>query len=286
MSSGSTFSKLEPSAPEDDTTRAPISEREVSSKVDTVVAPSKLTTSTLCHGEPLADDGITVLFTSEALTQIADHTTSKLTVEVGGVMLGHVRHRVDGLTVEILANIPAETNDQGPAHFTFTAESWSSIHRVKDDRYKELQIVGWYHSHPDLGAFYSQDDVTVHSAAFVLPWHVSLVADPVRREVCLVGWRKVERNHRGQELAPIPGFYEVFNRDEQIPFDWEFVPLQAWSLPAHTSAFQGVKGTVYTPSSNWPSLPAISPWWGVVIGSLSLLLSLILLVDRLITSGG
>ena len=34
-----------------------------------------------------------------------------------------------------------------------------------------------------------------------------------------------------------------------------------------------------------PALPPISPWWGVALGALSLLISLGLLIERLFLSG-
>jgi proteasome lid subunit RPN8/RPN11 len=43
-------------------------------------------------------------------------------------------------------------------------------------------IVGWYHSHPDLGAFFSSTDRRTQAAFFGHAWSVGWVMDPVRRE--------------------------------------------------------------------------------------------------------
>jgi len=42
--------------------------------------------------------------------------------------------------------------------------------------------VGWYHSHPDLGAFFSQTDRATQRAFFNAPYSVALVIDPIRNE--------------------------------------------------------------------------------------------------------
>lgn len=43
-------------------------------------------------------------------------------------------------------------------------------------------VVGWYHSHPDLGAFFSGTDRRTQSAFFSQPHCLGLVIDPVRGE--------------------------------------------------------------------------------------------------------
>ncbi len=42
-------------------------------------------------------------------------------------------------------------------------------------------VVGWYHSHPNLGAFFSGTDRATQRAFFNRPYSVGLVVDPVRR---------------------------------------------------------------------------------------------------------
>ena len=43
-------------------------------------------------------------------------------------------------------------------------------------------VVGWYHSHPNLGAFFSGTDRATQRAFFNRPYSVGLVVDPVRGE--------------------------------------------------------------------------------------------------------
>ncbi len=50
------------------------------------------------------------------------------------------------------------------------------IHK-KNDR---LRIVGWWHSHPDLGCFLSRTDLHTQEVFFPESYQVALVVDPIR----------------------------------------------------------------------------------------------------------
>ena len=90
---------------------------------------------------------------------------------------------------EVKAALPAVSSDHGPVHFTFSADSWARLHRDRTAHYAQLDIIGWFHTHPGLGVFYSSDDVVVHTAAFTLPWHVGLVVDPLGNHASYFGWQ-------------------------------------------------------------------------------------------------
>jgi proteasome lid subunit RPN8/RPN11 len=227
-----------------------------------------------------------------ALRQIEAHAASNLAVELGGVLLGYGRQDNGRLSVEVMAALPVATDDHGPVHFTFTADSWAQIHQDRARRYPDLQIVGWFHTHPDLGVFYSADDVVVHSAAFVMPWHVGLVLDPVRGEGCFFGWRPpveeeaAERPEADGELvlAPLPGFEERLDEQVSSVISWQLVPATIWQHGGYRPDGGRPGSQVYVPTNDWPSLPPINPWWGVILGGISLLVSLLLLLERILNA--
>jgi proteasome lid subunit RPN8/RPN11 len=175
----------------------------------------------LRHGEKPPDDQPLVLMHQLALVQIIAHSRSNLTCELGGALLGHAYRHKNGVVVEVKAALPATSSDHGPVHFTFSADSWSQLHRDRAAHYPHLDIVGWFHTHPDLGVFYSADDVVVHSAAFTLPWHVGLVVDPVREEAAFFGWVD-------GALAPLAGFTEMPDRQPETATPWRFIPTKVW----------------------------------------------------------
>jgi hypothetical protein len=70
------------------------------------------------------------------------------------------------------------------AHGTATAlrmepQLWSKANR---ERQKSEFVVGWFHSHPNLGAFFSGTDRRTQSSFFTAPHKLGWVIDPVRAE--------------------------------------------------------------------------------------------------------
>ncbi len=182
---------------------------------------SDLTRNAHLHGQPPAGDQVIISHRQQALSQIRAHSISNLRSELGGVLLGHAYRDGEQLLVEVIAALPARNDDHGPIHFTFTADAWSQIHHERAQKYPELEIVGWFHTHPGLGVFYSSDDVVVHSAAFTLPWHVGLVVDPLGNEACYFGWQ-------GGELAPITGYFEQLDSQDKPVVPWRVVKTEVW----------------------------------------------------------
>jgi proteasome lid subunit RPN8/RPN11 len=50
--------------------------------------------------------------------------------------------------------------------------------QISTDRF----VIGWYHSHPNLGAFFSGTDRKTQREFFNREYHLGLVIDPVRNE--------------------------------------------------------------------------------------------------------
>lgn len=244
--------------------------------------PSPLPVETcILHGQRPSAGQVVVVNSQHALAQIADHSESNMRSELGGVLLGHVSRDGETLLVDIKAALPVHSSDRGPVHFTFNADAWSQIHRDRSAKYPHLDIVGWFHTHPGLGVFYSSDDVVVHSAAFTLPWHVGLVVDPVRQEAVYFGWQK-------GELAPINGYYELTDVQPATAVPWKVVRTSVYNLPEADLA-----GGVYDPAAQSARLAeaaygshtnqgmTLSPssrHLGLIVGSVALALALFMLL--------
>jgi proteasome lid subunit RPN8/RPN11 len=236
------------------------------------------------HGD-LRSSGSPQLFLSQlAIRRIDDHSRSDLQTELGGILLGQANRGADGWNVEILAALPVVTDDHGPVHFTFTADSWAQLHDDRSIQFPDLDIVGWFHTHPDLGAFCSADDIVVDPAAFVMPWQVGLVLDPVRDECCFFSWGPNGTDDVERELAPLANFYEICDEQENSLTGWHIVPASIWTPDGYPGQNAGQGNEVYMPATEWPALPIISPWWGVLLGGLSLLISLLLLLERILSA--
>lgn len=231
-----------------------------------------LSSSCWLHGPKPATQDINIIAGQQALRQIAQHGESDLSSELGGVLLGTAYRYEQQVYVDIKAALPAVSGDHGPVHFTFSADSWTQLHRDRTARYPGLEVVGWFHTHPDLGVFYSGDDVVVHSAAFTLPWQVGLVVDPVRKEGSFFGWV-------GGELSTISGFYERHEDGEESAVSWAIVPSSVWSNESRPE-LEG--NSVFAPSNGWPGIPSFVAPLSALVAAAGLLLGFFLLVGWVI----
>jgi hypothetical protein len=75
---------------------------------------------------------------------------------------------------------------------TFTPETWVQVNSVKDQRYADAKIVGWYHTHPRFGIFLSDMDKFIHKHHFPQPWTTALVVDPVQETEGFFVWNDGE----------------------------------------------------------------------------------------------
>lgn len=133
-----------------------------------------------------------VIARQSVLNDIHRHAHSRLDAEICGVLVGDVYRDGDGLFLHIEASIRGEHATSELAGVTFTAETWSYMQGIMDERHPGKKIVGWYHSHPDFGVFLSDMDLFIHRHFFNLPWQVAHVYDPIRREEGVFVWRSGE----------------------------------------------------------------------------------------------
>ena len=187
----------------------------------------------------------TLLVDSEVVRQIRQHARSSTKAEVCGVLIGQDRDH----HIEVAACIEGQNAEEAGAHVTFTQDTWEHIYAVKDKKYPEERIVGWYHSHPGFGVFLSDHDTFIHRNFFSSPGQVAWVFDPHSDEEGCFGWvsGRIERltrigfvDRRGGEEAKESGSPEpaadaasgpiVVHRKQR-----EAVPLKVRRLDADDS---------------------------------------------------
>ena len=103
-------------------------------------------------------------------------------VEAGGLLLGGRYALVDGATavaVGVERFVPGRIAEGTGVSLALGTGIWDDARPLLD---AGLVLVGWVHSHPDLGAFFSGTDRRTQRAFFAQPWQVGWVVDPVRRE--------------------------------------------------------------------------------------------------------
>ncbi len=109
-----------------------------------------------------------------------DHARSA-DVEVGGLLIGEVFRdaATDRPVTVVRAAIPALGGASSAVSFTFTPDAWDHLTAERDQLWPDMITVGWFHTHPNLGVFYSGTDRNTQHAFFNRPWNVGVVVDPL-----------------------------------------------------------------------------------------------------------
>jgi proteasome lid subunit RPN8/RPN11 len=142
---------------------------------------------------------------------IERHAVSDVSVELGGILLG--KECVDPATGDhfawITQALEAKHYANTQASFTYTHDSWEEITRERDRLHPDLDIVGWYHTHPSFGIFLSHHDLFIHQNFFSQPLQVAYVVDPIQSTRGFFRWSN------GQ-MVQVGGFHLCAERSERL----------------------------------------------------------------------
>lgn len=107
---------------------------------------------------------------------------SERSVEMGGLLIGNV-HDLDDSDSRLVVSVEdfarADCFDGTGVSLRMDTTVWEA---ARERLGGKRSVIGWYHSHPNLGAFFSGTDRRTQSAFFCNPHCLGLVVDPVRRE--------------------------------------------------------------------------------------------------------
>lgn len=164
----------------------------------------------IAYGKPNADD-MPIYIDQATADMIERHALSDTSVELGGILLG--KECLDPDTgrpfVRITRALEAKHYQNTQASFTYTHDSWEEINRERDLRCPDLDIVGWYHTHPDFGIFLSGHDEFIHRHFFNQPLHVAYVVDPIRQDRGFFRWSE-------GRLVPLGGYFITADRKNRV----------------------------------------------------------------------
>ena len=183
--------------------------------------------SVVAVGQPHASD-LPIFIDLDVMRDMEAHAVTNTDVELGGVLLGwQAKDEAGRPFVQIVDSLRAEHYQATRGSFKFTHETWSEITRRRQKLHPELQLVGWYHTHPGWGIFLSEMDRFICDHFFSASEDVALVIDPRQqtrgwfqwqtggRLAQLAGWHLYAHRHRAREIehysrlysgAPMPHF--------------------------------------------------------------------------------
>ena len=126
------------------------------------------------------------LLRSRACRETIDAHLGDAEVERGGLLIGSAWSHAPEDPKEPLAllcveaAVPALDAEETPSSLRMDTELWVRAQSVAAQQ-GEI-ILGWYHSHPGLGAFFSSTDRRTQAAVFRHRYSLGLVIDPIRDE--------------------------------------------------------------------------------------------------------
>jgi proteasome lid subunit RPN8/RPN11 len=170
-----------------------------------------------------ADSEVIVVAELEVYVDIYNQSAAALPNETGGFLLGQVGWDSGGRAwlVHIQNAVPIEPAEQTPVHFSFT---WRDVDRVRGQRERQGKaLVGWYHTHPDMGIFLSETDLEkTHRVLFSEPFQIALVYDPVSSRAGYFFWEGP------QQLDATPARWREFTIaiDKDLPEQSAAVPVE------------------------------------------------------------
>jgi proteasome lid subunit RPN8/RPN11 len=156
-------------------------------------------------------DDLPVFLDLQTADAIERHALRDTTVELGGILLGHecVDEESGQPFVWITKSLEAKHFENTQSSFTYTHDSWEEITRERDQRFPDLDIVGWYHTHPDFGVFLSSHDQFIHRHFFGQPLQVAYVIDPIRQIRGFFQWRD-------DSLDQLGGYFLTADRGDRL----------------------------------------------------------------------
>ena len=147
--------------------------------------------------------GIKVYFTKECDQAITTHLVAEPN-ELGGLLLGRAFRvpfcgaaQYPWITL-VEKSVSSDDYRNSAVSLRMGTEVWS---RASAHLERGLMIVGWYHSHPNLGVFFSGTDRATQSAFFNQSYALGLVIDPIRKErKCFFGGASEELDSQAMRV--------------------------------------------------------------------------------------
>ena len=201
---------------------------------------------------------VTIACTDGVLRMMQDHAVDGLHVqegggqsdatrEVKGFLLGTVTTSEGGrfrVTIRDVVPLPYRPEDAGD-HATVDARDHAYLDSQRRDGAARLDVVGFYHSHPNHGIFLSQFDVSFLDRMFPEPWHVAVVVQPRDRQAGFF----VRGNDQLRSHTPPTMLVPTAPGEEKAP-----PPIHARPAPSRPPFPHGSGGTV---AGRYPSVPQV-----------------------------
>jgi len=108
-------------------------------------------------------------------------------------------------------------------HVVIESSTYNSVWK-EIDQDENMVIVGWYHSHPNIGIFLSGTDKRNMRLYHYKPYQIAIVIDPIQNLRGTFGWQNGKLKRLGDRSIIFSGDYKKYfhgNRKYGDKFSWE-----------------------------------------------------------------
>jgi len=173
-------------------------------------------------GSPITAD-MPIYIDIDVMRDMEAHALSDTRVELGGVLLGGQYRDPDGRSFVVVSySLRAQHYESTKGSFKFTHDTWTQITRQREELAEDLQMVGWYHTHPGWGVFLSGMDMFICDNFFNKPLDVALVIDPCRDDRGFFQWTAKPE----ERIRRTSGFYLMSSRFRQSEVEYYAAQLE------------------------------------------------------------
>ena len=128
-------------------------------------------------------DDLLIFVDLDVARDMEAHALTNTSVELGGVMLGMQHVDENGRPFVVVSDsLRARHYEATKGSFKFTHDTWSQITAERAEFRPDLEMVGWYHTHPSWSVFLSGMDLFICNNFFNRDLDVALVIDPCQQD--------------------------------------------------------------------------------------------------------
>jgi len=122
--------------------------------------------------------------------------------EIGGFLLGQTSQNGKGIDVAIDKFVPISSEKQSVYTVEFGSSAWVELAEIQENN-PEMDLIGWFHTHPGHGLFLSRPDLKIHEVFFAKGHQIALEIDPLSEnmDTAFFSWKKEgEMNNKEDRL--------------------------------------------------------------------------------------
>lgn len=129
--------------------------------------------------------------------------------EVGGFLLGQIRKRVPELDVTVDKFVPITTAEQNVYTVEFGSNAWVELAELQED-HPEMELIGWFHTHPGHGLFLSRPDLKIQHGFFSKDHQIAMEIDPLtdNMDTAFFSWKSNGKMNNTEDKSTELGWFK------------------------------------------------------------------------------